>query len=213
MRKRTAETLPGRFFLTRPIDEIASLLGVPSGVVGNEPARQNISPGEEIIVLQDGMLTRMRWGIIPVGRVNARGRPVMETIINARSETVFDKTAFEGVRRAVIPVDGWYEWTGEKRKKTAWAISALDGSPLFFAAITDVWKAPGGLEVSQVASVTCEPNRDVSEVHHRMGVLLNAQDVDVWMGNDLAAAKTLMRPWPDGRLHVREATGVDWSGK
>ena len=62
----------------------------------------------------------------------------METIINARSETVFDKSAFEGVGRAVIPVDGWYEWTGEKRRKTAWRIfSGKDGSPLLFAAITD----------------------------------------------------------------------------
>ena len=111
----------------------------------------------------------MRWGIIPVGRVNARGRPVMETIINARAETVFDKTAFDGVCRAVVIVDGWYEWTGEKRRKTAWRI--FGDTPLIFAAITDVWKAPGGKEVKQVATVTCDPNKDIAEIHHRMGVL------------------------------------------
>ena len=51
-------------------------------------------------MFRDGALTRMRWGMIPVGRVNARGRPVMETIVNARSETVFEKSAFQGVGRA-----------------------------------------------------------------------------------------------------------------
>ena len=152
----------------------------------------------------------MRWGIVPVGRVNARGRPVMEQIINARSETVFDKTAFDGVGRAVIPVNGWYEWTGEKRKKTAWRIAPKDGGFLYFAAITDVWTAPGGLTVPQVAAVTCEPNADVKPIHHRMGVLLNASDLDTWMGDDLDAAKALMVPWPKGRLQIEEAKGVNW---
>lgn len=203
--------MPGRFFLTRPVADLAEQLGVSPGPTSNAPPRQNMAPGEEIIVLQNGALSHMRWGIIPVGRKNARGRPVMETIINARSETVFDKTAFAGVGRAVIPVDGWYEWTGEKRKKTAWAISSKDGSPLYFAAITDVWHAPGGLSVPQVAAVTCAPNADVEPIHHRMGVLLRAQDIPVWQSDDLDAAKALMRPWPQGLLDIREATDTDWS--
>ncbi|WP_299044235.1 SOS response-associated peptidase [uncultured Tateyamaria sp.] len=203
--------MPGRFFFTDPLSDLTGALGVPAGTVGNEPARQNIAPGQEIIVF-DGALTRMRWGIVPVGRVNARGRPVMEQIINARSETVFDKTAFDGVGRAVIPVNGWYEWTGETRKKTAWRIAPRGGGFLYFAAITDVWTAPGGLTVPQVAAVTCAPNADVKPIHHRMGVLLEAGDLGTWMGDDLDAAKALMVPWPKGRLQIEEATGVNWDG-
>ena len=203
--------MPGRFFLTDPVSSLAGALGVDAGVVSNEPARANIAPGQEIIVY-DGSLRRMRWGIVPVGRVNARGRPVMEQIINARSETVFDKTAFDGVGRAVIPVNGWYEWTGEKRRKTAWRIAPKDGGFLFFAAITDVWTAPGGLEVPQVAAVTCEPNADVAPIHHRMGVLLAPDQLGVWMGDDLTAAKALMVPWPVGRLAITEAADVNWDG-
>ena len=203
--------MPGRFFLTDPVSSLAGALGVDAGVVSNEPARANIAPGQEIVVY-DGSLRRMRWGIVPVGRVNARGRPVMEQIINARSETVFDKTAFDGVGRAVIPVNGWYEWTGEKRRKTAWRIGPRDGGFLYFAAITDVWTAPGGLEVPQVAAVTCEPNADVAPIHHRMGVLLARDQLGVWMGDDLAAAKALMVPWPEGKLAIAEAGDVKWDG-
>ncbi|MEO0669172.1 MAG: SOS response-associated peptidase [Pseudomonadota bacterium] len=203
--------MPGRFFLTDPMSSLAGALGVEAGVVSNEPARANIAPGQEIVVY-DGSLRRMRWGIVPVGRVNTRGRPVMEQIINARSETVFDKTAFDGVGRAVIPVNGWYEWTGEKRRKTAWRIAPKDGGFLFFAAITDVWTAPGGLEVPQVAAVTCEPNGDVAPIHHRMGVLLAPDQLGVWMGDDLSAAKALMVPWPVGRLAIMEAADVNWDG-
>lgn len=201
--------MPGRFFLNSPMADLSTALGVPAGVVRNEPARRNIAPGQEIVVF-DGALTRMRWGIVPVGRVNARGRPVMEQIINARSETVFDKSAFDGVGRAVIPVNGWYEWTGEKRRKTAWRIGPRDGGFLYFAAITDVWTAPGGLEVPQVAAVTCAPNKDVAPIHHRMGVLLRRDTLDVWMGDDLDAAKALMEPWPEGQLEITEAKDVDW---
>ena len=201
--------MPGRFFLTDPVSSLAGALGVDAGVVSNEPARANIAPGQEIVVY-DGSLRRMRWGIVPVGRVNARGRPVMEQIINARSETVFDKTAFDGVGRAVIPVNGWYEWTGEKRRKTAWRIGPRDGGFLKFAAIKDDWTAPGGLEVPQVAAVTCEPNADVAPIHHRMGVLLARDQLGVWMGDDLAAAKALMVPWPEGQLAIAEAGDVNW---
>ena len=190
---------------------LSEALDVPAGVVGNEPARRNIAPGREIVVY-DGTLTRMRWGIVPVGRVNARGRPVMEQIINARSETVVDKSAFDGVGRAAIPVNGWYEWTGEKRKKTAWQIAPKGGGFLYFAAITDSWTAPGGLRVPQVAAVTCAPNGDVAPIHHRMGVLLARSDLHIWMADDLDAAKALMAQWPDGRLAITKADNVDWDG-
>ena len=149
-------------------------------------------------------LTRMRWGIIPVGRVNARGRPVMETIINARSETVFDKSAFDGVGRAVLPVSGWYEWTGEKRRKTAWRITPKSGEFLWFAAITDIWIAPGGLQVPQLATVTCEPNTDVKPIHHRMAVILETADIPLWLTGQAEDVSHLMRPWPDGRLQIAE---------
>ena len=192
--------MPGRFYL-----DDASGLGAVFGVnPPDQPARRNISPGEEILVWDGVAFQNMRWGIVPVGRVNARGRPVMETIINARSETLFDKSAFEGTGRAIIPVQGWYEWTGAKGRKTVWALSARSGF-LFFAAITDVWKAPGGLEVMQVAAVTQEPNADVKPIHHRMGVLLEPEDFAQWLGDDHQAAQAVIRPWPDGRLWVREA--------
>jgi putative SOS response-associated peptidase YedK len=202
--------MPGRLFLTDPISDLATALNSAREPLGDVPTRHNIAPGQNIIVF-DGALSHMRWGIVPVGRVNARGRPVMEQIINARSETVFDKSAFDGVGRAVIPVNGWYEWTGEKRRKTAWRIAPTDGGFLYFSAITDVWTAPGGLKVPQVAAVTCEPNGDVAPIHHRMGVLLERDALDIWMGDDLEAAKALMVPWPEGRLTITEARDVDWT--
>lgn len=204
--------MPGRLFLDLNGEELADALGVPAAGLEAEPARQNIAPGQQIVTLTTQGLQLMRWGIIPVGRVNARGRPVMETLINARSETVFDKTAYAGVGRAVVPVSGWYEWTGEKSKKTPWRIAPEGGGLLFFAAVTDVWEAPGGMRVPQVATVTCPPNADVAPIHHRMGVLLEADQVQTWLTGSVEEVTPLMAPWPEGRLRIEEAKGVDWDG-
>lgn len=203
--------MPGRLFLETPVAQVARAAGADPTEVAGEPARRNIAPGQEVITLCAQGLTRMRWGLIPVGRVNARGRPVMETIVNARSETLFSKTAYTGTGRAVVPADGWYEWTGKARRKTAWRIRAADRSLLWFAAITDTWEAPGGLRVPQVATVTCEPSRDVRDIHDRMGVLLAPGDIQLWLTGSGSDVMRLMRPWPDGRLQVENAMDVDWS--
>lgn len=203
--------MPGRVFLTSSPEEIAEALGVSADPVADEPPRRNIAPGQHVVALTETGLGRMRWGMIPVGRVNARGRPVMETIVNARSETVFDKSAFDGVGRAVLPVNGWYEWTGEKRRKAAHRIVPKDDDFLFFAAISDAWTAPGGKIVKQLATVTCEPSGDVRDIHHRMAVILRADDIQTWLTGDPDQASKLMVPWPDGKLHVEEAHDVDWT--
>jgi len=197
--------LPGRVFLTSPMTEVAASLATDARPVADEPGRRNIAPGEAVVAFTSDGLQRMRWGIVPVGRVNARGRPVMETIINARSETVFGKTAYQGVGRAVLPVNGWYEWTGETRRKTAWEITPKDGDLLWFAAISDVWTAPGGQEVAQLATVTCEPNADVRPIHHRMAVILERSDIPLWLEGSVEAVTPLLKPWPPGRLTVRAA--------
>ena len=203
--------MPGRFFLTVPVAEVADWLGADSDGL-SQPPRKNVAPGEEIVVMDaDRRLSMMRWGIIPVGRVNARGRPVLETIINARSETVFDKSAFDGVGRAIVPVNGWYEWTGQARRKTAWRIRPKSGGFLAFAAITDRWEAPGGRVVDQVATVTCEPSGDVVDIHHRMAVILAPEAFDIWLSGSDDDARALCRPWPDGSLVVEEALDVDFN--
>ncbi|WP_245866476.1 SOS response-associated peptidase [Oceaniglobus roseus] len=199
-------------FLTTPVDEIAAWLGLRTGLPA-QPPRRNIQPGQQVaVVTPERQLREMRWGMIPSGRRNARGRPVLETIVNARGETLFAKSAFAGLGRAAVPVDGWYEWTGAARRKTAWRIRRVDGAPLLFAAVTGLWCGPGGGAVPQVATVTCAPSGDVRDYHHRMGVLLEPRDLAAWLDGDEAAAAKLIRSAPEGTLLVEPAGDVDWSG-
>lgn len=205
--------MPGRFFLDETTDVLADLLSArPDADVMPTP-RRNIAPGQQIAVLTpDRQLTLMRWGIIPVGRKNARGRPVMETLINVRGETVFEKSAVRGLGRAIVPASGWYEWTGKTGRKTAWRITPRAGGVLLFAAVFDVWTAPGGKAIPQVATVTCPPSADVREIHDRMGVILSPDRAASWLEGAEAEARDMISPVPTGTLNVAEAIGVDWAG-
>ncbi len=203
--------MPGRLFLTTPIADLARRIGLDPAPVADEPPRRNIAPGQEVVALTATGLCRMRWGMIPVGRVNARGRPMLETIVNARGETVFAKSAFAGTGRAVVPADGWYEWTGPPRRKIAWAITRSDGAPCLLAAISDTWAAPGGRLVPQVATVTCAPNADVAAIHDRMGAILAPGEIATWLSAPEDEAARLIRPLGDGMLIVRPADAVDWT--
>ena len=200
--------MPGRFFLTATAAEVAGHFAAEAAGVADPGPRPDAAPGDTVTaVVSDGgrRLVGMRWGMIPMGRTNARGRPVMETIVNARSETLFAKTAYAGLRRCILPVSGWYEWTGPPRRKTRWAIAAPDAPLLAFAAVWDRWRAPDGAEVLSLATVTCAPNADVAPVHDRMPVILAAADHALWLGEAAGDPAPLLRPFPDGRLRVAPA--------
>ncbi len=198
--------MPGRYFLTTPLADVAADFGAALEAVDPGP-RRDVAPGGMVAAVIGGprRMVDMRWGMIPMGRINARKRPVMETIINARSETLFKKTAFEGVNRAILPVNGWYEWTGKTRRKIRWAITAPTSPILAFAAVWDVWKSPSGTEIASLATVTVDPSADVAPIHHRMAAILEPEDWAVWLGEAEGDPRACLRTYPDKRLRVTEA--------
>lgn len=198
--------MPGRLFIKCDQSEIERQFGVEaaSDVQGPDLPDLDISPGGDIWTLDDtGKLASMRWGMIMTGQSKGRRQPLMETVINARSETVFEKQTFEGVRRALVPAHGWYEWTGEKRRKTQWRICSINDEILMFAAIYSVWTGPGGVSLRQCATLTCEPNAQIAPIHHRMGVILEPERWSAW----LASKPVELKPWPNGKLSVEKMSG------
>ena len=64
-------------------------------------------------------LSLMRWGLIPSW---AKDTSVAARMINARSETASTKPAFRDAlksRRCLIPADGFYEWTADRKSQAA----------------------------------------------------------------------------------------------
>ena len=196
--------MPGRIFLAATLGELAEAFAADAGLATGFVPPPEAAAGDRLlaVVANPRRILSVRWGLIPMGRTNARGRPVMDTFVNARSEALFAKSAFANLRRALLPVSGWYEWTGERQNKTRWALRAPDRAVIAFAAVWDVWQAPCGAEAASLATVTCAPNAEVAAVHDRMPVILAAADWSLWLGETDGDPARLLRPVPDGSLSV-----------
>lgn len=102
-----------RFTLRTASDVVASVFDIDE-VPEIEP-RYNIAPTQDVLAIVERVGKRetrfYRWGLVP-NWTDDLG--LGAKMINARSETVFDKPAFRGPirsRRCLIVADGYFEWT------------------------------------------------------------------------------------------------------
>lgn len=121
-----------------------------------------------------------KWGI-----PNFQGK----LVINARAETVTEKTMFRrsiAAQRCVVPASAYYEWDAEKRTYCF----TLPNQPLFFAGIYDV---VNGMNCFVI--LTTAPNASVESIHDRMPLILTRDQVRPWL-TDAATALELLASHP-----------------
>ncbi|MEO0379192.1 MAG: SOS response-associated peptidase [Pseudomonadota bacterium] len=195
----------GRFSITLPPDAMAQLFeAVPANDLPDVP-NYNVCPTNAVHVITAGdgqrRLGSMRWGFIPHWYKKLNDGPLL---INARAETIADKPAFRAAcreRRAVILASGFYEWTRDGDVRLPWYITRTDGAPLAFAAIWQSWSPKDdGEQMRTAAIVTTAANAAMSAIHHRMPVILEPEDVALWLGEQGKGAAALMRSAPEKSL-------------
>ncbi|MEM8631082.1 MAG: SOS response-associated peptidase [Pseudomonadota bacterium] len=185
----------GRFAITLPDDAMAQLFtAIPANNLPMVP-NFNVCPTNQIhAVTFDGQrrLRALRWGFLPHWYKSPGDGPLL---INARSETIAEKPAFRSAvreRRCLIPATGFYEWTKDADgNRLPWYIHAADGHPLAFAGVWQTW-TKGDEPVDTCAIVTTKANRALSQIHHRMPVILDPNDWGLWLGEDGKGAARLM---------------------
>lgn len=176
--------------------------------------RYNVAPSQDIAVIRVGSAGRvaepMRWGLVPwwVDAPDAGRRP-----INARAETAdrqpFFRDAFQR-RRAIVPVDGWYEWEKTEHGKVPYWIHRTDRRPIALAALWEQWRSGDGeTRLRTVAILTCAASPALRGIHSRMPVVLRPDAWEPWLDRGTAprAAQTFLTPyagdlewWPVSRL-------------
>jgi putative SOS response-associated peptidase YedK len=155
--------------------------------------------GDDLPVLiggpDDPQLVMARWGYEPAW-LKGRGKPQ----INARAETLMERPMFRGAlsgRRCAILADGFYEWQAPPGggKKQPHHIRLKDGRPFGFAGIFT--RAGDGRLTCAI--LTCEPNDLMSQIHHRMPVILRAEHEDLWLDpaeKDPIELLACLQPYP-----------------
>ncbi|PKP78094.1 MAG: DUF159 family protein [Alphaproteobacteria bacterium HGW-Alphaproteobacteria-3] len=196
----------GRFSITTPPEAMRALFGYLDEP--DFPPRYNIAPSQPVpLVIREQGKRRfllVRWGLVPSW---AKEMP-QSLLINARAETIAGKPSFRGAfrhHRALMPADGFYEWQAAgKGAKQPFFIRRRDRKPFAMAAVWDIWMSAGGSELDSCAIVTTEANETLKPVHHRMPVILDEKDWDLWL--DPAATQkellALLRPAPDDLLEA-----------
>lgn len=187
----------GRFAITLPTDAMAQLFAAtPANDLPRVP-NYNVCPTNPVHVIHspEGVgrqLVAMRWGFIPHWYKSPSDGPLL---INARAETIAEKPAFRAAcreRRAAIVASGFYEWTkDEAGNRMPWYITRNDGAPIAFAAVWQDW-ARGDDPMRTCAIVTTAANKAMSQIHHRMPVILEQSELPLWLGEAGKGAATLM---------------------
>ncbi|MEL7254894.1 MAG: SOS response-associated peptidase [Pseudomonadota bacterium] len=194
----------GRFAVTLPSDAMAQLFQArPANDLPDVP-NYNICPTNAVHVVtsEDGVraLQSFRWGFLPHWYKTPSDGPLL---INARAETIAEKPAFKAAartRRCLIPATGFYEWTkDEDGNRLPWYISPKGDEPLAFAGVWQHWDK-GDTGMNTCAIVTTGANLTMSQIHHRMPVILQEPDWPLWLGEAGHGAAKLMRAAPEDAL-------------
>jgi putative SOS response-associated peptidase YedK len=206
----------GRFTLTySDPDQLAPVLGVPVeefSEAGYTP-RFNIAPLQLHFVLREDEgerhLLHARWGLVNSW---AKDNSHASRQINARAETLAERPAFRTAfkrRRCLVPADGFYEWTGEKKARRPLWFHRPDGSPLLLAGLYESWqKAPDVWEPT-FTIITTAANDLMSSIHDRMPVIIPDGAIEDWLAagqDDPVALRALLAPAPEDLLVATPAS-------
>jgi putative SOS response-associated peptidase YedK len=175
--------------------------GAPLDFEGGLP---NVEPVDEVRPTDLGLAVRaagaagstaelapMRFGFPPPA-------PKRPPVINLRSEgRRFSNGPDHG--RALVPVSGFYEFTGDKYPKTRWLLSGADDEPLALAA---VWRMGEG--TAAFSLLTAEPGPDVAPYHSRGVLPLPVSAWADWLF-DRRPSGDLLAPPPAGTLKAQAA--------
>jgi putative SOS response-associated peptidase YedK len=146
-----------------------------------------------------------RWGLVPSW---ANDLKFGVRCINARAETLVSAPAFRQAyrqRRCLVPVNAFFEWSGEKGQKVKWRITLKD-EPLFaLAGLWEWWRDPAsGSGVETYTIVTTAANRALAPLHDRMPVIITAADEERWL-DPADTAQDLLAPAADDILRIAQA--------
>lgn len=188
MRKTTALEISDIFSCSLDTDEL--------------PISFNVAPTSRVfgIVNSTGgpSVVSFSWGLVPRWAPDASRAA---SLINARIETVAEKPSFRDLvaqHRCVIPMDGYFEWKellrhdAMKPIKQPFYFSAHSQSRyshqgvLAVAGLWTAWKDPNqsnGQVMHSAVALTTDANDMVSQVHHRMPVLLDRSGVANWLAD------------------------------
>ena len=130
-------------------------------------------------------LDLLRWGITP-DWLAADLHP--ERRISVRGDYLMDDKDWRPTlrrRRCLLVVEGYYEWRTVSHLYEPYAVARADGQPMLIAGLWGAWRGGDGETdwLRSTALVTTSGNDTLRRLsRHRMPLILEPQDVPIWLG-------------------------------
>ena len=198
----------GRFSLTKEEAEIEKRFQAKF-YTNDLVKRYNVAPSQLSLVMTDAQpekLQLFKWGLIPSW---AKDKSIGYKMINARSETVFEKPSFKKLiqqRRCLVIADGFYEWQPlDGKKKQPFRIGLKSWDLFAFAGLWDEWSDKETGEIVQTFTIlTTAANSLVAPIHDRMPVILEPKEENLWLTKGLSTEEILglLSPFPESEMVV-----------
>ena len=174
----------GRFSLSSNLEELKNEFS--NEISGNFPAKYNISPGQNSVVISlkknNLYLNQIQWGFkVP---------KLSKLVINARLETINEKLLFKNLfqqNRCLIPANSWFEWNNENKP---YLIKHKKNDIIAFAGLQ---RLEENKEKSFVI-ITAEAGRNLKTIHKRTPLVINKENFLFWLGNDYEKACNILKP-------------------
>ncbi|WP_347160463.1 SOS response-associated peptidase [Pontibacter chitinilyticus] len=147
--------------------------------------RFNAAPSQSLPVItneQPDQVQFFKWGLQPNW---ARDADAVKRSINARAETLTEKTSFKSLlqsKRCLVPADGFFEWQKAEEGKVPYRILLKSEELFSFAGLWDEWLDKGTGEILHTYTIiTTEANQVVKPIHNRMPVILSQEAEELWL--------------------------------
>lgn len=172
----------------------------------NEPELTRMKSGE---IFPTDIVPVLTWedqqpqaGLFTWGFPGWQGKGV---VINARSETVTEKSMFRQAffeRRCIIPATGFYEWKAAagSRKKDKYLLRLRDSPMLYMAGIYTIYEQKG-VQLPGFVILTTTANSSMQPIHDRMPVIVEPHEQADWLQDEVMAQHIITRQGP--RLEVQ----------
>ncbi|UDF04538.1 SOS response-associated peptidase [Asticcacaulis sp. AND118] len=165
----------GQFLALKEWRDFLKSLGIDDEVIA-EVLVNVVKPTLAYPIITAGPnLMTARWGLIPGWATDA---PKASTF-NARIETAAEKPSFRDAfarRHALVPVAGFYEWSGPSNPKRRHRITRKDNEPLVFAGL---W------EGDTFTILTRAARAQMAALHDREPVVVGRRQWKAWLDNTL----------------------------
>ena len=196
-------------------EQIETLLELLKAVIRCDlTPRYNIAPSQMVACVRQAPenghreCVLMKWGLIPSW---AKDPSIGNKMINARADTVAEKPSFRKAfkhQRCLVIADGFYEWKREGTAKQPYYIRFKDSRPFVFAGLWESWKDKHQEDAPKIDSctiITTDANELLESIHHRMPVILDLKDSEVWLDpamKDPAVLTPLLKPYSSEEMEA-----------